>query len=98
MRIPRLRPFMRLAHDRRALALEAPQQRVDETRRARPPEHARRFDGFRDRRMRRCRAMRQLEKPHQRERANLWIEGGVRPVEHQRETGVELEVPAHGAE
>ena len=98
MRMPRLRPFMRPAHDRRALALEASQQRIDKTRRARPPEHASRFDGFRDRCVRWCRTMRQLEEPHQCERTDLRIESGVRPVEYQTEAGGELEVPAHGTE
>ena len=92
------RDAVRAADDRLAFALEPPQDRVDESRRARPAERARRLDGLGHRRMlRRC-AMQELEEADEHQRANVRVELHVRAVEESCKAGVELEIPAHGAE
>ena len=95
---PRGAHAVRAADDRLAFTLEPPQDRVDEPRRARPAERARRLDGLGHRRMlRRC-AMEELEEADEHQRTNVRVELHVRAVEKTCQAGVELEIPAHGAE
>ena len=98
MRQPRDARAVRVADDRLAFALEPPQDRVDESRRTRQAERARRLDRLGNRRvLRRC-TMQELEEADEHQRANVGVELHVRAIEESCKAGVELEIPAHGAE